>query len=347
MSLAQTLSFPKFHTLSRLVGMALDKSESKRVFVGRAAVPCQPQTSNDSHTWLWLGIRFLAAALLALPFTALAFASPGPYCHQDAVTYKAAGGGKIQIAEFTVEVMPIEDPGSPGDMTCQASVTSPQGKRIFEVNERGVGIDSITGKDINGDGQPDAVLVGFSGGAHCCWTYYIVSLGQVPGLIRKFQNRSTASFEDLLGNGQIEILIRDGDFDFAFGLDHAHSVFPLLIVQLKGASFEDVGPRFWTVFEKEITREREELSDRRLREWFRSNPDDPYDNMDYLETKSRVLLVVLDYLDAGRYQEARSTLGKLSPPNSQEQIWNEMRTGYCSGLRTELKLRPVPICGER
>jgi transglutaminase-like putative cysteine protease len=52
---------------------------------------------------------------------------------------------------------------------------------VFEHDEWGMEIDPITGKDVNGDGYPDAVLVSFSGGAHCCWTYHIVSLGKNPG----------------------------------------------------------------------------------------------------------------------------------------------------------------------
>jgi hypothetical protein len=307
-------------------------------------VPSWPRTSQGSHNPSWLGIRLLAVVFLALLCTKSVFAGTGPYCYQDILSSKAAGGGTIQMAGFSIEVKPIKDPDNPEDMTCQATVTSPHGKTIFQQNEWGMGIDPITGKDINGDGQPDAVLVGFSGGAHCCWTYYIVSLGKEPGLIREFENRSTATFEDLLGNGQIEILIREGDFDFAFGLDHARSVFPLLIVQLNGTSFEDVGPRFWPVFEKEIRQQHEELSDQRLQQWFRSNTDDPYDNMDYLDAKSTVLLIVLDYLDAGKYEEAKSTLSKLSPPNSQEQTWDEMLTGYCSGLRARLGVRLGRIC---
>lgn len=207
-------------------------------------------------------------------------------------------------------------------------------------------IDPATGRDINGDGQPDAVLVSFSGGAHCCWTYHIVSLGKKPGLIREFENRDTASFKDLLGNGQIEILIRDGGFDFGFGLDHAFSVFPLLIVQLKGAEFQDVGPKFWPVFEKEILHERGKLSNQRLQEFLHSNPDEVHDDSDYLGTKSTVLQTVLDYLYAGRHEEARKLLGKLWPKDSQERTWKEMISGYCSGLRASLELESSPPCGD-
>ena len=56
---------------------------------------------------------------------------------------------------------------------------------IFKTLDWGMSLESISGRDINGDGEPDLVFVGYSGGAHCCWTYWIVSLGGRPGLIKK------------------------------------------------------------------------------------------------------------------------------------------------------------------
>jgi len=292
-----------------------------------------------------LRVRSLVALFVFGLCTTYAFAGNPLSCHQKVTERGATGGGKVQVNGFTVDVKPIPDPTVPGHMDCHVSVTSPQGKVVYEDSDWGMEIDPITGSDINGDGQPSAVLVGFSGGAHCCWTYHIISLGKKPGLIREFENRAPASFKDLQGNGQVEILIRDGSFDEGFGLDHAFSVFPLLIVQLKGTKFQDVGPEFWPVFEAEIQQARDKLTNQQLQEFLRSNPYEPHDDLDYQKTRSTILLIVLDYLYAGRHDEAKKVLGELWPPASQQRTWKEMVGGYCSGLRAQLGLESNPPCG--
>jgi len=265
------------------------------------------------------------------------------YCYQNGLEPGATGGGVVRVNGFTVEVKPKAGRVSE-DMTCHATVTSPQGEIVYEKDDWGMEIDPVTGKDVNGDEQPDAVLVSFSGGAHCCWTYHIISLGENPGLIREFENRSTASFRDIRGDGQIEILIRDGSFDFAFGLDHAFSVFPLLIVQLKGKEFVDVGSRFLPIFEKEIQQEQSKISNQQLQELLHSDPDEIHDSLDYQRTKAAILMTVLDNLYAGRHREARTILRKQWPPKFQQKTWEEMTSGYCTGLRAHLELESSAPC---
>ncbi len=289
--------------------------------------------------------RLYLVCLIFLSVTvAQLFASDRIYCYQKVIEPGAAGGGKVQVNGFTIEVKPIPDPTAAGFTTCHASVISSKGRIVYEKDDWGMEIDRATGHDINEDGQPEAVLVSYSGGAHCCWTYHIIGLGKQPGLIREFENRDTASFEDLGRDGKTEILIRVGDFDFGFGQDHADSVFPLMIVQLKGSKFQDVGQRFWRVFQKEISENRARLGKKQLGDFLNSNPYDPNHERDYSRTKSTILLIVLDHLYAGRHQEARRLLAQLWPAASQEGTWQEMLEGYCGGVRAALELQPEPPC---
>jgi hypothetical protein len=289
--------------------------------------------------------RLLIAISLFVLSAASAVADNRIYCYQKVIEASATGGGKVQANGFRVEVGPAADPDNVGHMTCRATIVSPKGQVVFESNAWGMEIDPITGQDINGDGQPEAVLVSFSGGAHCCWTHHIISLGKKPGLLREFENGATASFKDLRGNGQIEILVRDDRYDGAFGLDHAFSVFPLLTVELKGSEFNDVGSYFWPVYEKEIQQERSKLNDQQLQQFLRSNPDEVHDDLDYLRTKSSILLIVLDYLYAGRPEEAQRVLRESWPKDSQEGTWKDIVSGFCSGLRARLGLEATPLCG--
>lgn len=265
------------------------------------------------------------------------------YCYHEVFERDALEGGTVQVNGFKIEVKPVNDPDGADSVSCRATVTSPKGKVVYQQSDWGMEIDPITGKHINGDGEPDAVLVDYSGGAHCCWTYDVVSLGKNPGLIGKFYNRDTASFSDLRGDGQIEISIRDGSFDFGFGLDHASSVFPLLIVQLRGTNFQDVGSECWPIFKKAIQQERRKLDNADLQEFLHPRPNQP-DNSDHEMTRSTLLLIALDYLYGGKYPEAKNVLAQFWPQHSQEKTWKEMLDGYCSGLRFQMGLQSVPPC---
>jgi hypothetical protein len=332
--------------LSSLAGMLAGVANRMTIRSLRRSVYLRQQSSPVAHTSLLSVLRQMLLGVFAVGLLSTsACAENRMYCYQKVLETGATGGGEIRVNGFTVEVKPTAG-GVSEDMTCHATVTSPQGRIVYEKDDWGMEIDPITGKDVNGDGQPDAVLVSFSGGAHCCWSYHIISLGENPGLIREFENRSNASFRDIRGDGQIEILIRDGSFDFAFGLDHAFSVFPLLIVQLKGKEFVDVGSRFWPVFAKEIRQEHSKISNQQLQEFLHSDTDEIHDSLDYLRTKSAILMTVLDYLYAGRSEEARKSLGKQWPPNSQQKIWEQMTSGYCTGLRAHLELESSASCGE-
>jgi hypothetical protein len=265
------------------------------------------------------------------------------YCYQKVTEPGATGGGKLQVAGFSIEVKPIPDPDVPDNTLCQASITDPDGKLVYSFEDWGAEIDGISGKDVNGDGQPEVVLVSYSGGAHCCWTYHIISLGEKPGLLREFENQNTASFEDLKGNGQIEIVIRDGGFDYVF-LPHAFSPFPLLIVRLEGTEFIDLSSEFWPMFEKEINEQRDHLSDDHIQEFLHPHANGADDDLERSTIKSHILLTIIDYVYGGKPEAAKKLLITWWPKESQEQTWNRIITGYCSGLRSELGIATRVPC---
>ena len=79
---------------------------------------------------------------------------------------------------------------------CQAFLTAPGGKASKKVaTDWALSIDEVSGTDLNGDGKPDLVVQGYSGGAHCCYTYRI--LGLTPGLplIREIHNQVPIVFK--------------------------------------------------------------------------------------------------------------------------------------------------------
>src|SRR5690349_18641203 len=92
---------------------------------------------------------------------------------------------------FVLRLTPI-DIESTGD-GCRAKLIDSNKKTVYSVKDWDLTV-VLSGQDVNGDGTPDIVLEGYSGGAHCCWTYYIVSLGSKPGLLLKFENDRGAGF---------------------------------------------------------------------------------------------------------------------------------------------------------
>ena len=312
-------------------------TEEQQITTGslHRTVACCPHVSWATRTLLILTVLGV--------FAAPALAETGA-CHRNLDGTGVTGGANVQVSGFKIEVKPVTDPNDSDSMVCHASVTSPKGEAVYSVDDWGAEIDPITGKDINGDGEPDAVLVSYSGGAHCCWTYHIIRLGKNPGLIAEFENQSSAEFKDLKTDGQYEIVIWDGSFDYGLGMAHAFSVFPRLIVQLRGNEFVDVSSDFWPKYRKEVEHARKEIDDKRLQAFRQYDPTSGEDDLKYLQAKHEILSTILDYVYGGKTDEAKSLLDHWWPKESQEQVWNEIMKGYCSGLRSQLGIANSPPC---
>lgn len=224
---------------------------------------------------------------------------------------------------FLLEVLPVKTlKASPNVAGCRAAVKSPQGREIFSAEDYAMEINSATGEDIGNDGQPDVVFAGYSGGAHCCSTYWIVSLGKTPRLARKICNSHAITFEDIRHDGRIEMKTVDGRFDLFDGSCFACSPMPLVFLRLEGQTLRRVDSDFWPLYEKEIAAATARLSAGKI-ERFRKVTSaqvapfgDATANLYWgnLETKEDVLTIVVAYLYAGREEEAWRNLSELWPP---------------------------------
>lgn len=71
------------------------------------------------------------------------------------------------------------------------------------------------GEDIDGDGVPDLLVYGYSGGAHCCFTTLHFSCGETPVLRCRINTwHSTARYEDLDGDGRCEVKLGDSSYAY-------------------------------------------------------------------------------------------------------------------------------------
>jgi hypothetical protein len=109
-------------------------------------------------------------------------------------------------------------------------------------------------RDLDGDGEPEAVIRAFTGGAHCCvvaliyrWngTEYVTSERNFFG--------AAWTLKDFDRDGIVEFRTSDYRFDFLYG-SHAESVFPIQIMHFAAGRFTDVTTAFPRQVAKDATR---------------------------------------------------------------------------------------------
>jgi FG-GAP-like repeat len=237
----------------------------------------------------------------------------------------AHGGGTLQVNGFVIEVKPATD-------ACHISIRSPNGEIIFDGDNDvgGIDIDPITGKDLNGDGEPDAVVVDDSGSVHYDdYLYSIISLGQKPGPIQQVEG--IVHFMDLNGDGKMEIIVADHLLGL-HGLSTPDSPSALLVLRLQGSTLEEVGADFTNFYDDEI---KQDLAD--LKKSNVTVAREPNE-------QTKVLSIVLDYLYSGRSQQARSVLDQFWPADDRESVRKDIVEEYCGGYRKRLGLATDSVC---
>jgi len=225
------------------------------------------------------------------------------------------GDGKVEreINGYKIQVDPLPGKRS-GPTECRGRILDPRGKAIYTVQDRGVNIVPVSGDNIGGDGTPDLVFEGYSGGAHCCWTYWIYELGEPPKLLRKIAGNKGLGFVDLNGDGHVEIVAQDGAFDYFDSLPHYQSPAPEVILRLNGNKLERVDAEFWPRYEKRIASARAALIPecaalyKSLDLGFKKDK-----RCDINNVRLQILNIVLNYLYGGHEKEAWEELANLWP----------------------------------
>lgn len=272
----------------------------------------------------------LRLALVALAFL-FAVACQVSARQEQPGCYGGRGQQSADIAGFTIKVFRhIQAYGKEQEAECISEVRSAAGKLVFSAEDHGLQILPISGADINGDGVPDVVIEGYTGGAHCCWNYWILSLGARPRLLFHLYNERDADFAKEQC-GSILIATLDGRFDYFDGLSHAATPFPPLYFRLEGQRLVDVSAEFWPRYETEIRKARERISAEEISSfranWLKDRSRNPFE-----DTRAKVLTIVLAYLYGGRLAEAWQALYEMWPPSDQQRIKRLILETRASGL---------------
>jgi hypothetical protein len=202
-------------------------------------------------------------------------------------------------------------------LRCRGTITPPKGLRVTIAREWALSIDEISGADVNGGGKPDVVFDAFTGGEHCCYVYWIVSLAKTPKVIREIHNQVPLVFQKR-PDGGTEIRTGEGSFDLFF-LPHSASVIPGLVLRLEGDRLVDISSEYREEYDQQIAQARSQLSPDDL-ERFRQSRFSQKMFADQLSTVKRVLTIVLNYLYSGREQQAWQALDEMWPPSDKERV---------------------------
>ncbi|MGZ4268110.1 MAG: hypothetical protein ACXVSX_02745 [Solirubrobacteraceae bacterium] len=114
-------------------------------------------------------------------------------------------------------------------------------------------------RDLDGDGSPEVLLDGFTGGAHCCELTEILRAGPA-GDVRTERNWGDPGYRlrDLDRDGRPEFVTADDAFAYAFAA-YAVSPLPPRVLSWRAGTFTDVTRRFPAVVRADLAQLRKDL----------------------------------------------------------------------------------------
>lgn len=240
--------------------------------------------------------------------------------------------------KYQVRLAPVSDSES-DEVVCRSWLIDPSGRETPLLEDWDVSIHQGTGEDLFGNGNPALVLEGYSGGAHCCYTYEIVSLGDTPVILRPIQNESPFFFFKDLASRQFLILTSDGAFDYFDGMCHACAPFPRVVLQVDESGLRDVSANFVEQYDSEIALARAKIAQGDMQKFIVA---------DFEDAKKVVLEIVFSYLYSGREAEAWQTLGEMWPAADRERIKALIVKTRARGLLSKLaKSGPISAAKPR
>lgn len=188
---------------------------------------------------------------------------------------------------------------------------------ISEV-EPGNGLDPLTGIDITGEGNPDAIFHLYTGGNHCCHNVQVYDLGKTAKKVFELGTGDCpGTFIDLNGDGVYEY--ETCDITFAsiditlsgFPCSYADAPYPKAVFQYSiEQGYTSSNLQFASHYEDAIVFHNE------LLEKYRQNPSTAVENNYSICDVSKL---VLDYLYSGQTEKAWEVLYQIYPADIAEQ----------------------------
>ena len=160
-------------------------------------------------------------------------------------------------------------------------------------------IGPLSGTDITGEGNPDLIVTGYSGGAHCCFSSTVYDLGPTLTVIPVAGGGNcSGTFEDLDGDGSYEFLTCDDAFAYHYCCYAGSPMVRVILCYERKIGYVPASPRFASLYEPDIVAHTElaqQATDATMCEWDETS-------------KCAVLPLILDYLYSGRMDQAWEVL---------------------------------------
>ncbi len=198
------------------------------------------------------------------------------------------------------------------------------GKTVYTLDED-LRIESISFEDLKGNGEKSALILQYTGGAHCCFIMYIGNFSDGGFSITDsiFWGDSYYEAKDLNGDGKTELV--GGYVGFAYEFtSFAGSVFPMLIYGYKDGSVQMVNEDF----KKEIYAEIVEFK----KEMVQSYPDyncpekeDEYWGSEAGEVQSFLAAIVFDYASINEADKGYELIDEYYKCSNKEKFKNFLR----------------------
>lgn len=200
---------------------------------------------------------------------------------------------------------------------CRATITSAKGRALAAAKDWALTVDKISGTDINGDGKPELVIIGYSGDLRCCFTYTVIGLGANARIVRKIESHSPLTFEKQ-ADGTVLIQGLDTSLDY-FLVPHPLAVIPQVFLRLQGDALQDASAQFQPQYDRLIDEARGQLTSADIEKFRQSRYNDKMFT-DQLLTVHRVLTIVVNYLYSGREEQAWKALDELWPASDASRV---------------------------
>lgn len=225
------------------------------------------------------------------------------------------------IAKYQVKIVQV--PASEiKDYVCRAYLVGAGGSKTLVLDDFDISVHRGTGEDIFGDGNTSLILEGCSGGAHCCWTYSIIDLGDRPTILPRVENESPFFFFKDSADGKFKILTSDGAFDYFDGMCHSCTPFPSVVLEVREGKLRDASGQFVGHYDGEIAEARSGIDPVELGR-FLTVADLATNGQAKAESeqlRQAILKVVLSYLCSGREQQAWQGLNEMWPASDVPRI---------------------------